>query len=123
MPEDKRKMLSAINKIKSRLAHLNAERQQLTEDLKRLNIKLEKSCDHSNAPSASVTINSKSANRQKISLFRSLFRGREDVYPRLWVSKKTGKQGYSPVCENEWVKGYCRKPAVKCGDCENRACV
>ncbi|KPJ98858.1 MAG: hypothetical protein AMK71_10720 [Nitrospira bacterium SG8_35_4] len=120
MSKDRIKILSAINKIKSRLAHLDGERQHLTEDLKRLNIKLEECQVQSNPLSLSATINNKSANRQKISLFRSLFRGREDVYPRLWVSKKSGKQGYSPVCENEWIQGLCRKPAVRCGDCENR---
>jgi superfamily II DNA or RNA helicase len=120
MSEDKIKILSAIKKIKTRLAHLDTERKQLTEDLKRLNIKLEECQIQSNTPPLSATINNKSANRQKISLFRSLFRGREDVYPKLWVSKKSGKQGYSPVCENEWARGLCRKPAVRCGDCENR---
>jgi len=104
MPEDKRKILSAIAKIKTRLTKLDTERRQLTEDLHRLNIKLEECRLQSTAPSPSVTISSKSANRQKISLFRSLFRGREDVYPRLWISKKSGKQGYSPVCENEWTQ-------------------
>ena len=39
----------------------------------------------------------------KIALFRSLFRGREDVYPRRFESRKTGKSGYSPACANEWV--------------------
>ncbi len=37
----------------------------------------------------------------KVALFRSLFRGREDVYPRQWFSRKPerpGKPGYSPVC-------------------------
>jgi len=40
---------------------------------------------------------------QRIKLFRNIFRGREDVYARLWISKKTGKSGYSPVCKNEWA--------------------
>lgn len=120
MPEDKNKILSAINKINNRLDALDTERKQLTEDLEQLNIKLEECCIHSNAPSPSVTINCKSTGQQKISLFRSLFRGREDVYPKLWVSKKSGKKGYSPVCENEWVRDLCRKSAVKCSDCENR---
>lgn len=34
---------------------------------------------------------------EKIALFRSLFRGREDVYPVRWESKN-GKSGYSPAC-------------------------
>ncbi len=32
----------------------------------------------------------------KISLFRSLFRGREDVYPVRFQSRKTGRVGYAP---------------------------
>jgi superfamily II DNA or RNA helicase/very-short-patch-repair endonuclease len=56
----------------------------------------------------------------KIELFRSLFRGREDVYPRRFVSRKTGKAGYAPACANEWVRGVCEKPRIKCADCPNR---
>jgi hypothetical protein len=36
----------------------------------------------------------------KISLFRRLFRGRDDVFALLWVSTKTGRKGYSPVVRN-----------------------
>lgn len=36
----------------------------------------------------------------RIALFRSLFRGREDVYPVRWESR-TGTSGYSPACANE----------------------
>jgi superfamily II DNA or RNA helicase/very-short-patch-repair endonuclease len=56
----------------------------------------------------------------KIALFRSLFRGREDVYPRRFESRKTGKSGYSPACANEWIRGVCDRKAVKCTDCPNR---
>jgi len=56
---------------------------------------------------------------EKIALFRRLFRGREDVYPRRWESAK-GASGYSPVCGNEWKPGMCCKPKVKCGDCAHR---
>jgi len=52
----------------------------------------------------------------KIDLFRSLFRGREDVFPRRWESSTTGKAGYAPACRSEWVRGVCGKPAVKCGN-------
>ncbi len=54
----------------------------------------------------------------RIALFRSLFRGREDVYPVRWEGRKGS--GYSPACANEWNRPYCRKPMVKCSDCENR---
>lgn len=56
---------------------------------------------------------------EKIALFRRLFRGRKDVYPRRWESAK-GKSGYSPACGNEWRIGVCLKPRVKCGDCNQR---
>jgi superfamily II DNA or RNA helicase len=57
----------------------------------------------------------------KIALFLSLFRCREDVYPRLWENPKTGIKGYSPVCRNEWFRGVCEKPRVKCSECMHQA--
>jgi len=57
---------------------------------------------------------------EKVALFRSLFRGREDVYPRRFESRKTGKSGYSPACANEWVRGVCEKPRVKRAECDHR---
>jgi hypothetical protein len=59
---------------------------------------------------------------EKVKLFASLFRGREDVYPIRWESK-AGKSGYSPACANEWRAGVCEKPRVKCGDCGYRALI
>lgn len=70
---------------------------------------------------ATVTATSPAAT--KVGLFRSLFRGREDVFPSRWENSKTGKAGYAPVCRNEWVRGVCAKPAVKCGECANQAFV
>ncbi len=61
-----------------------------------------------------------SSSQAKIDLFRSLFRGREDVYPRRFESRKTGKSGYAPACENEWVRGVCEKPRIKCAECPHR---
>src|SRR5213594_622963 len=56
----------------------------------------------------------------KIKLFRSLFRGRDDVYPRRFESRKTGKSGYAPACGNEWIRGICEKPRIKCADCHHQ---
>ena len=61
-----------------------------------------------------------SSSDEKIALFRSLFRGREDVYPRRFESRKTGKSGYAPACANEWVRGICEKPRIKCAECPHR---
>lgn len=46
-----------------------------------------------------------------------MFRGRESVFAKRWENLKTGKSGYAPACENEWVRPICQKPAVKCSDC------
>ena len=58
---------------------------------------------------------------EKVKLFRSLFRGREEVFPTRFMSKKTGKSGYAPACRNKFVKGVCELPKVKCGECPNQA--
>ncbi len=57
---------------------------------------------------------------EKVALFRSLFRGREDVFARRWYSPKTEKSGYQPVCTREWNPGYCDKKKYKCAECPNR---
>ena len=57
---------------------------------------------------------------EKIALFRSLFRGREDVYAARWQSVTTGKSGYSPACANEWKTGLCIKPKGSCSNCAHR---
>jgi superfamily II DNA or RNA helicase len=60
----------------------------------------------------------------KVKLFRSLFRGRPDVFPLRFVSKKTGKPGYAPACSNKWEPRLCLlKTGGKCGDCTNQAFV
>lgn len=58
---------------------------------------------------------------EKVHVFRGLFRGRGDVFPRLWVNARTGRKGYAPACGNEWVEPLCDKPRVKCGACPNQA--
>jgi hypothetical protein len=65
-------------------------------------------------------VNQHSPAEAKIALFRSLFHGREDVYPRRFESRKTGRAGYSPVCGNAWVQGICEKPRIKCSECPHQ---
>jgi hypothetical protein len=55
-------------------------------------------------------VNHHSPVEAKITLFRSLFRERDDVYPRRLESRRTGKSGYQPACANEWICGLCEKP-------------
>jgi hypothetical protein len=65
-------------------------------------------------------VTNQSSQEAKIALFRGLFRGRDDVYARRFESLKTSKQGYQPVCRNEWASGLCEKPRVRCDDCAHR---
>jgi superfamily II DNA or RNA helicase/very-short-patch-repair endonuclease len=67
-----------------------------------------------------ATVDRHSLPTAKIALFRSLFRGRDDIYPRRFESRRTGKSGYAPACGNEWVRGICEKPRIKCADCPHR---
>ena len=110
-----------IAELERRLSILDEERKQIVvrlAELKTLRATPASPSIHV-GPSAHVTMNSSTA--AKIALFRSLFRGREDVFPQRWDNAKTGKSGYSPVCRNEWVRGVCGKPQVKCGECPNQA--
>lgn len=45
------------------------------------------------------------SSEEKVALFRSLFRGREDVFPRRWENPKTGRSGYAPACSNFGARG------------------
>jgi hypothetical protein len=68
------------------------------------------------------------SNNEKIALFRSLFRGREDVFALRWENPRTGKSGYAPACTNEWQDGVCEKKgrakhggSAVCGTCKAQA--
>lgn len=62
-----------------------------------------------------AVVNNSDISQERVNLFRSLFRGREDVYAVRWESRK-GKSGYSPACANEWVPLLCKKPCSKCNN-------
>lgn len=69
---------------------------------------------------SAVPVHRRSSPEAKVALFRALFRGREDVYPRRFESRKTGRSGYQPACANQWARGLCEKPKVKCAVCPER---
>ena len=110
-----------IAAIRERLTALDAERAALESRLARL-LTLQRERPFPEAPpsSSAGTITGTASPATKITLFRSLFRGREDVFPKRWSNPKSGKSGYSPACANEWMPRLCGKPRVKCGDCPNR---
>lgn len=113
-------------RILGRLASLEAERAELEASLaeierRRVAAPTIRRCAVQAANTSTVTTASPTAD--KVSLFRRLFAGRSDVFPLRWENQKTGKSGYAPACANEWVRGVCGKPQVKCGECPNQAFV
>lgn len=112
-----------IAQTERELAFLDSKRSYLLEKLK----DLEAERDSITAISfkaidifQEAPITNQSSEAEKISLFRKIFKGREDVYPRRFESRKTGKAGYQPACRNEWVKGVCNKPRIPCSKCDNQ---
>ncbi len=71
-------------------------------------------------PEPSLYLNDGANPTEKIRLFMSLFKGREDVYAKRWEGRE-GRAGYAPVCLNEWKPGFCSKPEVKCTFCEHKS--
>ena len=107
-------------RIRARLAALADERQALQTRLDEFETGAS-SGPYSEPGKATVT--DRSPAPEKISLFRSLFRGRDDVYPKRWENARTGRSGYAPVCANEWKPRLCGKPRIRCGTCPNQAFV
>ena len=111
-----------MNDERERINILKKEISDLKQKLKEKEHKLDQLMQKISTviPTSIVSINSKSDPREKIKLFRELFRGREDVYALRFESAKSGKSGYQPVCKNEWIQGLCNKPHIKCRNCNHR---
>lgn len=103
--------------------HLLMENNNLREEVKKLVDLLEGKCvvatPVETTKSKPFTMQRLSL-EEKVSLFRSLFKGREDVFARRWYSRTSGKSGYQPVCLREWNREFCDKKKYKCADCPNR---
>ncbi len=113
-----------IADLQNRLAELDRERASVLAALEQL--KQRRMVEVPPTPTsqmAGVASPTALSNAEKVALFRSLFRGRDDVFPRRWENAKTGKAGYAPACHNEWVRGICEKPRIKCSNCPNQAFV
>jgi len=113
-------IIEAIRLDEARLARLDEERQAVNDRLRHLHAQLA-----ALEVAATPTVESSSLSPdEKIALFRSLFRGREDVYPKLWVSQKGDRKGYMPSCNNDGNYTLCGKrktPRIKCSDCGHQA--
>ncbi len=113
-----------LAELTARLAALDGDRAAIVAEIKALRSApaAEPSPPTTTTPKqADSIINRHSTIETKIALFRSLFRGRVDVFPIRWENAKTGRSGYAPACSNEWKRGVCEKPKVKCSACPNQA--
>lgn len=100
-----------IQKIHKRLRELHEEKRLLERELANLM--------HED-PSHAVT--NISSSEEKIALFLSLFRCREDRYPYYYERKRDGKSGFNPACYHEWEEEVCGKkfkPRIPCSQCKN----
>ena len=119
MEEQKSKDSARIKEIELRLEKVAAERESLIQELTEL-----RSSTKEDLPSllGSITLTkTPDSPQEKVDVFLKHFCGRKSVYPKLWENKAKGKKGYSPVCSNEWVRGVCNKPKIKCTDCSYQA--
>ena len=140
MDDDKKNYLTVLKKFQSLIIEndrLKAENKKLKEQLSNFSvpdenksgiiastisagIDIENDYKSTFKKNNSTSINNKSKPSEKIKLFMSLFKGREDVFAQRWQNKN-GISGYSPVCANEWKPGICNKPRIKCFECPNKA--
>ena len=117
-----------IEKLQHRLDALDRERAGVVAQMEHVKQLRPTDRDYAEpaktgSPKAVAAVTMATDTAEKIALFRNLFRGREDVFPHRWQNTKTGRSGYSPVCNNEWARGLCKKPKIKCGECPHQAFV
>ena len=111
-----------IATLEQKIQTIDVEREELFQELSELKYQLrQRHQKELRLLTEKATVTQQSYTKDKINLFRDLFKGREDVYPKRFVNSKTGKSGYAPVCSNEWKPGVCEKPRVKCTDCQYRS--
>lgn len=123
---DHKSTLQQIVEVEKQITHLQQQREAAETTLEILRKQLggsdaETRISQEHTDEARVFTTANLSSEEKVALFLRLFRGRDDVYPTLWRNQKTGKKGYSPACANEWIRGVCEKPRVKCGECPNQA--
>ena len=98
--------MSECDSPESKLAEAFAECERLREEnrLLRGRLKLttrESATEPPAEPALACSVSAKSSPEEKVALFRSLFRGREDVYAVRWEGRN-GKAGYSPASRRVW---------------------
>ena len=102
-----------LEALRTECERLRAENARLREELSKLGVSAQ---THPSDRNVDVTeqrrpsVTSRSSAEAKIALFRSLFRGREDVYAVRW-QRADGRSGYSPRAKRDW-KAYLSSEAA-----------
>jgi len=132
-PRRSDEILGQIEREERRLADLRAEEERVALRIAELRAAFGTAPAATEAPlrvgEATPETTDQLSPEAKVDLFRSLFRGRPDIFPRRWENARTGRSGYAPACSSEWVAGVCgkkgRSGAVRssavCGNCRTRA--
>jgi len=106
-----------IIKLRKELDEIEAKKQKVLEEifiLERLDHKQNKKSDYLGIK---ALVSTPKLPEEKIKLFHRLFICRTSVFPKLWINQNKNTKGYSPACNNEWAKGICNKPKIKCANC------
>ncbi len=124
MTHAKDDILQKIAREEARLRELDRTREEARTRIASLRSELDTAREGPTAPLPFRSANNSAPQTptDKVRLFISLFRGRPDVFPTRFVSKKTGKPGYAPACSNKWEPGLCAlRSGGKCGECANQS--
>jgi superfamily II DNA or RNA helicase len=125
---ERESLLEAVAREEARLSALREKAGLAQKRLTDLRARLAE-IDAGARPESTSVFSTPRTAAQKVTLFRSLFRGRTDVYPKRWENAKTGRSGYAPACANEWITGVCEKKkkiapgsrGSRCASCPNQA--
>jgi len=86
-----------IAEAEARLSALHRDREDLLARLQELRgMRAAANTEPEGVSLTGATVTKHSSTDEKLALFRRLFRGREDVYPRRWESLKSRRSGYQP---------------------------
>ncbi len=118
--------LEQLEALELRLKQLDAERTEVLHAIEALKLAMSdesKPCRTAKLPALGrpLLASSPVTPDEQVAMFLQLFRCRESVYPKRWENAKSGKSGYAPACQNEWVQPICQKPRIKCTDCHHQA--
>lgn len=120
----KTELLQELAREEGRLADLDRQREVARSRVRSLREELAVLPTHQPPVSGLPVIANAQASTtsaEKVRLFRSLFKGRADIFPTRFEGRKTGKPGYAPACANKFVRGVCELPKIKCSECMNQA--